>query len=121
MPDRKNLVTILCVASSLGLLASVLVAPIRTSEFLAVSSRIESLFRNEVPASSESTPRFHVAVETDAVPRISALPSEPEEQDRADALGEPHITFRIPCSFLKISYRKSLPPSTILSLYPLRC
>ena len=58
---------------------------------------------------------------TDAVLQVDALPSENEEQDRADALDGPRVSFLIPYSFRKVSDRQFIAPRSILSLYPLRC
>ena len=56
---------------------------------------------------------------TDAVLQMNALPSENEEQDRADALGEPEVSFQIPCSFGKVPDRQvDRPPIDPLPLPP---
>jgi hypothetical protein len=121
MPDRKSLVSTLWLTSSLALLASVLVVPIRTSGFVTVSSRSDCLGRYFAPPPAQPTTRLSAATATDAVVRVNALPSENEEQDRADALDEPRVSFLIPCSFRKVPDRQSIVPRSILSLYPLRC
>jgi hypothetical protein len=121
MPDRKSLVSTLWLTSSLVLLASVLVAPIRTSGFVSVSSRLDGLCRNFALPPGQPTPRSITAMATDAVLPVNALPSENEEQDRADALDGPRVSFLIPCSFRKVPDRQSIAPCSILSLYPLRC
>ncbi|MBV8265463.1 MAG: hypothetical protein JO252_03870 [Planctomycetaceae bacterium] len=121
MPDRKSLVSTLWLTSSLALLASVLVAPIRTSGFITVSSRPDCLRRNVAPPPGQSTTRLSAAMATDAVLQVNALPSENEEQDRADALDEPRVSFLIPCSFREVPDRQLIAPRSILSLYPLRC
>jgi hypothetical protein len=56
----------------------------------------------------------------DAVVEVKALPSENEEQD-ADALHEPQVSFLIPWSFRKVPDRQLIAARSILSLYPLRC
>ena len=121
MPDRKSLVSMLWLTSSLALLASVLVAPIRTSGFVSVSSRPDCLRRNFALPPGQPTTRLGAAMATDAVLEVNALPSENEEQDRADALDEPRVSFLIPCSFRKVPDRQLIAPRSILSLYPLRC
>jgi hypothetical protein len=121
MPDRKSLVCTLWLTSSLALLASVLVAPIRTSGFVSVSSRPDCLRRNFALTSVQPTTRLSAAVATDAVLLVNALPSESEEQERADALDEPRVSFLIPCSFAKVPDRQLIAPPWILTLYPLRC
>ena len=121
MPDRKSLVSTLWLTSALALLASVLVAPIRTSGFITVSSRPDCLRRNFALPPGQPTTRLGAAMATDADQQVNALPSEEEEQDRAEALDEPRVSFLIPCSFRKVPDRQSIAPRSILSLYPLRC
>jgi hypothetical protein len=121
MPDRKSLVSALCLTSSLALLASVLVAPIRTSGFVSVSSRSDCLRRNFALNPGQPTTRLSAAVATDAVPQVNALPSENEEQDRADPLDEPRVSFLIPCSFRIVPDRQLIAPPLVFALYPLRC
>jgi hypothetical protein len=105
----------------LALLAMVLVAPVRTSGFVTVSSRPDCLRRNFALPPDQPTTRLSAAMATDAVQEVNALPSENEEQDRADALDEPRVTFLIPCSFRKVPDRQSIAPRSMLSFYPLRC
>ncbi len=121
MPDRKSLVFLLCITSSLALLASVLLAPIRTWGFASVSSRAACLPRNFALPPGQPTTRLCVAMATDAVLEANALRSENEEQDGADALDEPRVSFLIPCSFRKVPDRQLIAPRSVLSLYPLRC
>ena len=121
MPDRKSLVSALWLTSSLALLASVPAAPIRTSGFAAVSSQPDGLSRNFALPPVQPTNRLSAAKATDAVLEVEALPSESEEQDRADSLDEPRVSFLIPCSFRKVPDRQLIAPRSILSLYPLRC
>ena len=136
MPDRKSLVSMLWLTSSLALLASVLVAPIRTSRLVTVSSRPDSLRRNFALPPGQPRTRLSAAMATDSVLRVTALPPEnerqdravtldkapeKEEQDRADALDEPRVTFLLPCSFRKVPDRQLIAPPSILSLSPLRC
>jgi hypothetical protein len=121
VPDRKSFVFTLWLTSSLALLASVLVEPIRTSGFITVSSRPDFLRRNFAPPPDQPTTLLTTAMATDAVLQVNALPSENEEQDRADALDEPRLSFLIPCSFRKVPDRQLIAPRSILSHYPLRC
>lgn len=121
MPDRKSLVFTLWLTSSLALLASVLVAPIRTLGFVTLSARPDCLRRNYALPPGQATTRLSAAMATDTVPHLNALPSENEEQDRADALDEPQISFPIPCSFGKVPNRQLIAPHSIRFLYPLRC
>jgi hypothetical protein len=121
MPDRQSLVFTLWLTTSLALLASVLAAPIWTSGFITVSSRPDCLRRNFALPPGQPTTRLSAAMATDAVLQVNALASEDEEQDRADALDEPRVSFLIPCSLRKVPDRQLIPPQSILSLYPLRC
>jgi hypothetical protein len=117
MSDRKSLVFTLWLTSALVLLASVLVAPVRTSEAASDASRFDSFRRDFVPGPVRfSTPRA-----TDEVRFVKALASENEEQDRDDALDESRVSFLIPWSFHKLPDRQLIAPPSILSLYPLRC
>jgi hypothetical protein len=122
MPGRKSLVSTLWLTASLALLASVLVAPIRTSGFVTVSSRPDSLRRNFALPPGQPTTHLSTAMATDPVLEVNALPPDnEEEQDRADALVEPRASFLIPSSFRKVPDRQLIPPRSILSHYPLRC
>jgi len=137
MSARKSLVSTLWLTSSLALLALVLVAPILTLGFVTVSSRPDCLRRNfalppgqpttrlrarnfALPPGQPAT-RLRAAMATDVVLQVNALASEIEEQDRADALDEPGISFLIPCSLRKVPDRQSIAPRSVPSLYPLRC
>ena len=120
MPDRKSLVCTLWLTSSLSLLASVLAAPIQTSGFAAVSSRADCV-RCDFALPSGQPTTLSAGMATDAVLKVSALPSENEEQDRVDPLDGPRVSFLIPCSFSKVPDRQLIGPRSILSLYPLRC
>lgn len=121
MPDRKSLVSTLWLTSSLALLASVLVAPIQTSGFAYVSSLPGCLRRNFALPSAQPTTHLGAAMATDAIPEVNALPSEDEEQDRADPLDEPRVSSLIPRPFRKVPDRQLIAPRPILSPYPLRC
>jgi hypothetical protein len=121
MPDRKSLVTTLWLTSSLVLLASLLIAPIRTSGFVNISSRLDSLRRNLAPHPGQPTASFGAVKATDTVLEVDALPSENEEQDRADTLEPPRVSFLIPWTFRKLPDRQSIASRSILSLYHLRC
>ena len=121
MPDRKNLLSTLWLTSTLALLASVLIAPIRASESVTVSSQPDYFRRNFALPPGQPTTHLGAAMATDAVQQVSALRCEDEEQDGADALDEPRVSFLIPCSFRKVPDRQLIAPRSILSLYPLRC
>jgi hypothetical protein len=121
MPDRKSLVSTLWPMSWLTLLASVLVALIGTSEFVTVSSRPDCLRRDFALPPGQPAAGLSAAMATDSVLRVNGLPFENEEQDRADPLDESRVCFLIPYSFRKVPDCQSIAPSSILSLYPLRC
>jgi hypothetical protein len=121
MPDRKSLICTLWLTTSLALLASVLVAPIRASGFVCASSWPDCLPRNSALPPGQPTTRLRAAMATDAVLEVDALLSESAEQDRADALEEPRVSFLIPCSFREVPNRQLIAPRSILTLYPLRC
>jgi hypothetical protein len=121
MLDRKSLVSILFLASSLALLGSVLAAPIRTSGLVTVSPRPDFLRRNFALPPVQPMTRLSGAMATDSDLQVNALPSENKEQDRADNLDEPRVSFLIPCSLGRVPDRQLIAPRSILSLYPLRC
>jgi hypothetical protein len=119
MPDRKSLLSTLWLTSLLALLASVVIAPIRTLGF--VSSRPDYLRRDFALPPGQPTTHLGAAMATDAVQQVNALRCEDEERDRADALDEPRVSLLIPCSFRKVPDRQLIAPRSILSLYHLRC
>ncbi len=121
MPDRKSLVSALWLTSSLALLASVLVAPIRASGFVSVSSWPDCIRSNSTLLPGQNTTHLSAAMATDAVLQVNALPSENEEQDRADPRDEPRVSFLSPCSFRKVPDHQLIAPRSIVTLYPLRC
>jgi hypothetical protein len=121
MPDRKSLVSLICLTSSLALVALVLGAPIRTSGFVTVSSRPDCLHRDFALPLGQPTTRLSAAMANDGVLPMKALASENEEQDRADPRDEPRVSFLIPCSLRKVADVQLIAPRSILSLYPLRC
>ena len=120
MPDRSNLAATFWLASSLALLASVLVAPTRASVVI-VSSQSDCLRRNCTPSHGRPTPCLRAAVPTDDVPPVNALPAENEEQERADALDEPRVSLPIACSRRQVVDRRLITPRSIPPSYPLRC
>ena len=121
MPYRKSLVSMIWLTTALALLASVLVAPMRTSALVSVSSRLDCLRRKFTLPPSQPTTRLSAATAADAVPAVDALPSEREEQEGADARDEPRVSFVIPCSFRKVPDHQLIAPRSIVALYPLRC
>jgi hypothetical protein len=121
MPDRKSLVSMLWLTSSLALLAAGQITPIQTPGFITVSSRADCLRCNLALPLGQPTTRLSAAMATDAVLPMKALASENEEQDRADPRDEPRVSFLIPCSIRKVADGQLIPPRSILSLYPLRC
>lgn len=121
MPDRKSLASTFWLTSSLALLAAVLVAPIRPSWFVTVSSPPDYLRRNFALPPGQPRIRRSAATATDAVLQVNALNSENEEQERADPPDGPRVPFLIPCSLHTDADRHSIAPRSIHSLYPLRC
>ncbi len=121
MFNRKSLVITLWFTSSLTLLASILLAPNWTSRCFTVLSRPDSLPREFAPLPDQPTIHLAAAMATDADFQVNALPSESEEQDRAESLDEPRVSFLIPCSLRQIPDRPPIAPRSIISLYPLRC
>ena len=121
MPDRKNFISALWLTFSLALLASIVVVPIRTPRFVCVASSPDCARRSFAPLPTQPTTRLKAAIATNILLELNALPFENEEQDRTDALDEPRISFQILCSSHKAPDRQLIVPSSILSLYPLRC
>ncbi len=121
MPDRNSLVPKLWLLCSLALLASVLLAPMRTAGFVGGSARPDGVLRNLVLPPGPPATYLNAATTKETVVQVNALPSENEEQDRADALDEPRVSFLLPCSFRKVPDRQLIVPRSILSHYPLRC
>lgn len=151
MSDRKSLVSMLWLVSSLTLLASVLVVPMRTSGLVTVSSRPICLWRSFAQLMGQPNARLNSAMATDPTLQVNVLPSENEgqvlavalseppaneehvravtldeppkneEKDWADAFDEPRVSFLLPCSFRKVPDRQLIAPPSIISLCPLRC
>ncbi len=121
MPDRKSLASTLWLTSSLALLASVLIVPLRTSGAVSASSQPDCLRLDFALAPGQPTTCLGAAMATDAVLQVNALPSESEEQEPVEALDEARVSFLIPGSFRKVPDRQLIAPRSILSLYPLRC
>jgi len=121
MPDRKRLGTILGIASTLVLLAFVLVASARVSRFVAASSRPDTSRSHLTLPPAEPTIYLSEATDTDSVPNLKALTSEDKEEDGADALIEPRASLLSLCSFREVPERQLVVPRSIPSLYPLRC
>ena len=121
MPDRKRHVSTVLLISTLALLAAILVAPIRSSEFATVSSRFNCLCRDFALPPSQPATRLNAPTAADVVIQALALPAEKDEQDGADALDEPRLSFLIPFSLRRVPDPQVSTPRSILSLYPLRC
>src|SRR5215217_8376031 len=117
MPDRKYLA---CTLSLTFLLALMLVAPVRTSGSVTVSSRPDCHHRNCARPAGEFTTRS-AAGATDRVLDVKALRAEDEEQEKAEALGELRVSFLLPRSFREVPDRQLVAPDSVLSPYPLRC
>ncbi|WZO97743.1 hypothetical protein EP7_004791 [Isosphaeraceae bacterium EP7] len=124
MPDRKRLVFTLWLTSSLvllALLAFALVAPIRTSRSVNLSSRPDCLRRTLALPPGLATICRVAPVEIDDFLKLKAISSEDEEQDWTDVLAKSCDSFLIPWSFRNLPDRQPIARPSILSLYPLRC
>jgi len=121
MPECKRLVFTFWLMSALALLVAVLIAPFRTSGFAKVSSGSHFMHRSFAIPSYEPVAFWSVGIGNEAVDEGTALPSEDEELERADALDEPQVSFLIPVCFRKVPDRQLIAPCSVLSLYPLRC
>jgi hypothetical protein len=120
MPDPRRLGSTLVIRSSLVLLALVLVAPIRLSGFVTVSSRPDC-FRSDFTLSPGEPTTSLSAAMRDIVRKMKALRCGNEEEEGADALDEPRVSFLSLCSFRKVPDHQATAPRSILSLYPLLC
>jgi hypothetical protein len=122
MPDRKLLVATLGLATSLALLALVLVASIRLPGFVATSSHPDYLRDNLILTPGQPATCLVAAEATGPVRESKALLSKNEqEEEEADAFVEPRASFLILCSAREAPERRLIVPRSILSLYHLRC
>jgi len=87
MHDRDRIVATLGLASSLGLLTLVLVASIRLPAFATVRSRPDCLRSNFSLSTGQPASCLGATMDTGAVRKLKALPSENEEEEEgAEAL-----------------------------------
>jgi hypothetical protein len=121
MPDRKRLLSTLRLAFALALLALVVVASIQLSGLETVSSRPDGRRSDFTLPPGRSTACLDAATATDVDRKMKAFSSENEEEEGADALIEPRVSFLNLCSFRKVPDYQLIAPRSILSLYPLRC
>ncbi len=121
MPNRKCLVSTLWLITSLALLASVMVAPIRTPALPTVSSRTDCLRRNFARPPGQPTTLLREAMAMSLILEANALSPEEEEQHRDNPQNESRATFRTPGSFRKIADHQLSSLGSIDSRYPLRC
>lgn len=121
MTDRKHLVSTLAITSSLALLALVLVASVRLSGWVTVSSRPDSLGSDFALPAGQPTTCLDAAIDNDAYRKLKAFPSENEEEEGADALVESRVSFLSFSSFGKLPEHQLIVPRSVLSFYPLRC
>lgn len=121
MPDRKSLIYTLWLLTSLALVAWVSIAPNRKSGLVAPSSRPDCHRNNFTLHQAEPTAYLRAAMDADAVEGGNAFAWEDEEQNRVDALNEPHAYVLITCSFRKVPARQAISSRSILSHYPIRC
>ncbi len=121
MPNRKILISTLGLASSLVFLAIFILAPSQSLRFVAFSAPSESTIANSSSDTRQPTSFLSTAISPESVLVVDALRSETEEQDLADPLDEPRISFLNPRSFRNDTDRQLIVPRSILSHYPLRC
>lgn len=121
MPDRNSLVSMLWLASALILMGSAPGVPIRASGYLAVASSATD-DRVAFTLAQDRSPSYLTAAKaTETVLQVSALASESDEQERADAPDAARVCFLIHWSYRKITGLHSIAPRSLPSLYPLRC
>jgi hypothetical protein len=124
MSDRKRFGSTFWLRASLTLLAiaaSLLVAPKQTWGGVALTSMPDCLRANFARRTVESTTLSSVYSAPDAVLQLKAIAPEDEEQNGEFALGESRLSFLMPWCFRKVTDRRLIAPSSILSLYHLRC
>jgi len=124
MSKRKSFDSTLWLRASLTLLAivaSLLVAPIRTWGVVAVSSLPDCLRGNFAQRTVEPTILSSELLAPHTVLQVKALASEDEKQRGESALGESRVSFLMPWCFRKVPNRRLIVPPSVLSHYPLRC
>jgi len=122
MPDHNRLGATFGLASSVVLPALVLLASIWPSASVTASSRPDFLRSDFTVSLGHATTYLSATTATNSVRNLKALASENEEEEEgADALVEPRVSFLSLGSFRKVPERKLFSPRSILSHYPLRC
>ena len=122
MPARQCLLSILLLGSLLMLLASRPVAAARPPGSPPISaSDADCLCPTSDQLPGQPASLLDAPVSSDALPSVTALAFENEEQDRVEAPHQVRVAFSIPRSFRMIHDRQSLLPCSVSSLYPLRC
>ena len=114
----------------LVMVASVLVAPMRTHGALAASSPPDGLPGTSVPGNVTPAILHSASRAPDAAPRAYGLAAKEDEQPGESALEEPRgesaleeprVSFFMSWRFRKDPDRRVVAPFSILSLYHLRC
>ena len=124
MTDRIRLVFKLWLATSLTLLACVLVSPSLTTGSVTVSSRPVHASRVLSPRPGQLSGCLTAATCSDDVPQVEALPSETDDDDEQQRDASPcvlRLSSLTSCPFNVISDRRPIVPPSIPSFHPLRC
>lgn len=124
MADCIRLVSKLWLATSLALLAWVLVAPMETSGSVTVSSCPGLACRDFSPSRSQAAACLSAGTDSDDVLKVEACPSEVEDNDeknRDAALCESRLSSLTTCILSFVPDRRPIAPPSILSFHPLRC
>jgi hypothetical protein len=121
MPDPKCPATTTGLALALALLALMLVVSSQVSGLAPVSTHSDYLRKDFARSAGPPTIRLGPALATESIRKIKALPSANEEEEGAEALVEPRVSFRVFSSFSQALERHRIVPRPLLSPYPLRC
>jgi hypothetical protein len=118
MPDRKYLLSTLTLALLLALMPF-------SSFFLSGStsarSRPDCYRRAFILSVGEPASSLSAAVAAVEVLRMKAIPCDDGEQDKAKALGELRVCFRLPWSLRVVPNRQLIAARSVPSTFPLRC
>jgi hypothetical protein len=122
MPSRQGLTSRLWLTTTLVLLVSVVISPLRIPGLAPVSSHLHRFRRNIALTPIQFRITICAPKSTDSAPQVKAiLYDNEEEEDRVDALDERRVSHEIPHFFRKVSNRPLIARRSILSRYPLRC
>jgi hypothetical protein len=124
MTECKRLIATTCLASSLALLAWVLVGPMRSSGFGNVSSHPDCLPANVVSSSSQTAGLTATPVGKNARSVLAIYSEEEERDDEQESAGIlPNVLLRIapPRSFSRIAHTGVIASYLTQASSPLRC